>query len=100
MWFYEYSKGELETLFTTRKHILQVSTYQMSVLLLFNKQTNWTKEQIQDRTQISEKILPRLLSPLLKIKLLICDQIDMNKEWKDSNLQAEYEIKLADNFNK
>ena len=100
MWLFQHSKGELQTLFTKSKYILQVSTYQMNVLLLFNKQTNWTVEQIQDETQIQQDILLQVLCTLLKLKLLICDQIDVNDDLKESDIQSNYHMKLSDQFKK
>ena len=82
MWLYQHSKGELQTLFTKTKYILQVSTYQMTILVLFNKSIIWTVEQIQDETQIRYEILLRILCILLKIKLLICEDISMDGEDK------------------
>jgi cullin 1 len=99
MWLYQHSKGELHTSFTKKKYILQVSTYQMNVLLLFNKQTNWIVEKIQDETQIQQEILLQILYSLLKIKLLICDEINVNEDYKESDIQLNYHIKLADQFN-
>jgi cullin 3 len=49
---------------TTRKHILQVSTYQMCVLLLFNNRDRLTYEEIQQETDIPEKDLIRALQSL------------------------------------
>jgi cullin 1 len=97
MWIYQHSKGELQTLFTEPRYILQVSTYQMIVLLLFNQQTSWIVEQIQDRTQIQSEILLQVLSSLLKIKLLICEEMNTTDE---SDIKFNYRIKLSDNFRK
>jgi len=99
MWLYQHSKGELHTSFTKKKYILQVSTYQMNVLLLFNKQTNWIVEKIQDETQIQIEILLQILYSLLKIKLLICDEINVNEDFNENDIQLNYHIKLADQFN-
>ncbi|XP_036317813.1 cullin-3-A-like, partial [Rhagoletis pomonella] len=41
----------------TRKHILQVSTYQMCVLMLFNNRDVLTYEDIQQETDIPEREL-------------------------------------------
>jgi len=100
MWLYQHSKGELQTLFTKTKYILQVSTYQMNVLLLFNKKTIWIVEQIQDETQIQNEILLQVLFTLLKIKLLICDEINVNEDFKESDIQLNYHMKLSDQFKK
>ncbi|KOX79045.1 Cullin-3 [Melipona quadrifasciata] len=48
----------------TRKHIIQVSTYQMCVLMLFNKREKLTYEEIQGETDIPERDLVRALQSL------------------------------------
>ena len=99
MWLYQHSKGELQTSFKKPK-FLQVSTYQMTVLVLFNKSLIWTVEQIQDETQIRYKILLRILCVLLKIKLLTFEDISMDGEIKESDIQPNYRIKLCEGFKK
>ncbi|CAF0830567.1 unnamed protein product [Adineta steineri] len=85
---HQYSKGELQINFTTKKYRLQVSTYQMLILLLFNQELIWTVEQIQDKTQIRSELLFEILLGLLKSKLLI----------SDDPLTLNSRIKLAQNF--
>ncbi|XP_003737732.1 cullin-3 [Galendromus occidentalis] len=47
-----------------RKHILTVSTYQMCILMLFNKKEKLTFEEIKQETDIAEKDLVRSLQSL------------------------------------
>ena len=47
-----------------RKHIIQVSTYQMCVLMLFNNREKLTYEEIQNETDIPERDLIRALQSL------------------------------------
>ncbi|KAK6632281.1 Cullin-3 [Polyplax serrata] len=47
-----------------RKHIIQVSTYQMCVLMLFNDRDKLTYEEIQSETDIPERDLIRALQSL------------------------------------
>ena len=98
MWLYQHSKCELHTLSTESKYIFQVSTYQMNVLLLFNEQKTWIVEQIQDKTQIQYDILLQVLSTLLKIKLLICENINVNDDLNENDIKVNYAIKVSDNF--
>ena len=46
--------ADLETSFTTRKHILTVSTYQMMILLLFNSAEKLSYTEIKSATDIPE----------------------------------------------
>ncbi|XP_034942542.1 cullin-3 isoform X2 [Chelonus insularis] len=48
----------------TRKHIIQVSTYQMCVLMLFNNNDQLSYEEIQNETNIPERDLVRALQSL------------------------------------
>lgn len=47
-----------------RKHILSVSTYQMCILMLFNKKDTFTFEEMKQETDIAEKDLVRSLQSL------------------------------------
>jgi len=49
---------------TTRKHILQVTTHQMCVLMLFNNREIMTYADIQNETNIPERELERALQSL------------------------------------
>ncbi|CAG07688.1 unnamed protein product [Tetraodon nigroviridis] len=48
----------------TRKHILQVSTFQMTILMLFNNRETFTFKEIQQETDIPDNDLLRALLPL------------------------------------
>lgn len=101
MWLHQHSGGELHTLFTRPKYILQVSTYQAIILVLFNEQTMWIVEQIHDQTQIPTNVLQQVLSTLLKIKLLTCEQIEqVNDDLRESDIQMNFQMKLSNNFRK
>ncbi|XP_071839124.1 cullin-3-like [Apostichopus japonicus] len=47
-----------------RRHIIQVSTYQMCILMLFNTREQWTYEEISQETDIPNKDLIRALQSL------------------------------------
>lgn len=57
------SSSTLKTL-GFRKHIIQVSTYQMCILMLFNNREHLTYEEIQNETDIPERDLIRALQSL------------------------------------
>lgn len=52
----------------TRKHILQVSTYQMVLLMLFSNKEKWTFEEMKQETDIPEKDLTRAIQSLAMAK--------------------------------
>ncbi|CAF3919098.1 unnamed protein product [Rotaria sordida] len=43
-----------------------VTTYEIVILLLFNKRSSWTVEQMQDETQINVNLFLQILYNLLK----------------------------------
>lgn len=47
-----------------RKHIIQVSTYQMCILLKFNQRPQWSYQEIADETDIPERDLMRAMQSL------------------------------------
>ncbi len=100
-WLHQHSKGDLQTLYTKPKYILHVSTYQMVVLLLFNKPQSWTVERMQDETQIKADAFLQVLCGLLKSKLIKCPQIneeDLEEELKESDIKMSYELQIAEDF--
>jgi len=105
-WLYTLSKGELVTNCFKNKYTLQASTYQMSVLLMYNDQDSYTVEQIHEHTQIKMDLLPQVLAILLKIRILISDkpmgdgQIDLNanirlyKDYKNKKLRVNINVPM------
>ncbi|CAF4552537.1 unnamed protein product, partial [Rotaria sp. Silwood2] len=93
---YQYSKGELQICFTKQKCTLQVSTYEMIVLLLFNEKLNWTVEEIQDKTQIQSDLLLQVVCSLLKIKILFSKEISEN--FQDNDIKMNHTIELKEDF--
>jgi len=100
-WLHQHSKGDLQTLYTKPKYILHVSTYQMVVLLLFNKNASWTVERMQDETQIKSDLFLQVLCGLLKSKIITCTDInedELDEELKETDIQMGYTIQVAEDF--
>lgn len=73
----------------------------MVALLLFNKQPNWTVEQMQDETQIKADLFLQVLCGLLKSKVIICSEInddEIDEELKESDIKMNYTIQIAEDF--
>jgi cullin 3 len=70
-----------------RRHIVNVSTYQMCVLLLFNLRDKLTYEEIKEETSIPERELTRALQPLAlgKASQRILVKSPKNKEIEPSH---------------
>ena len=63
-------KGELKTHFTKPAYTLNVSMYQMTVLLQFNSGDSFSFHELQRQSQMPAELLKQVLSTLLKPKLL------------------------------
>ena len=80
-WLWNYSKNELRTNYLNQKYILMTSSYQMAVLLQYNKHDTLSLEELIAATAISKDILTQVLTLLVKAKILIneeTDQYDLN----------------------
>lgn len=78
-----------------RKHIIQVSTYQMCVLMLFNNRDKWTYEEIRSETDIPEKDLLRAIQSLAVGKIA---QRILHKEPKNKEIEPSHVFTVNDQF--
>jgi len=78
-----------------RKHIMSVSTYQMCVLMLFNKKERITYEEIAQETEIPEKDLVRALQSLAMGK---ATQRVLIKDPKAKEIEANHVFSVNDQF--
>jgi len=93
-WQTNMGTGELRAHFGSKRHELNVSTFQMCILLLFNKHTTLTFKEIQEETNIPIQDLKRNLYTLScsKYKILVknpnnpkfgpTDEFSYNSEFK------------------
>eukprot|EP00794_Sanderia_malayensis_P003072 gene3072-3536_t len=108
-WLYLQSKGELVSNCFKNRYTLQASTYQVTVLLMYNHADSYTVEQIQDETQMKMETLTQVLTILLKVKLLICEHtegsadnnslqpssvISLFKEYKNKKLRVNINVPM------
>lgn len=78
-----------------RKHIMQVSTYQMCILMLFNKSEKWTFEEIKNETDIQERDLIRAIQSLSVGKV---SQRVLHKEPKTKEVEPAHVFTVNDHF--
>lgn len=78
-----------------RKHIIQVSTYQMCILMLFNNRDRVTYEEISSETDIPEKDLIRALQSLAMGKPT---QRILIKTPKSKEIEASHTFAVNDSF--
>lgn len=78
-----------------RKHIIQVSTYQMCVLMLFNNRDKLSYEEIQNETDIPERDLIRALQSLAMGK---ATQRILIKNPRTKDIEPPHEFYVNDSF--
>ncbi|UXI20421.1 synapsin [Sarcoptes scabiei] len=78
-----------------RKHILNVSTYQMAVLMLFNSRRKMTYEDIKNETDIPDKDLTRALQSLAIGK---SSQRVLLKTPKNKEIEPNHEFEVNEAF--
>jgi len=104
-WLTQFSKGELKTGYTKQhEYLLQCSTYQMGILLLFNQKDIWTAEDMQVATALTKPALINTLETLHKTKILVMNtqvislntQFKLNKEFKNKKARVLINVRLVD----
>lgn len=69
-WLQHLSTGEIKVSHLKRPYIITVTTFQMSVMLLFNDKESLSFSDIQEQTQLVEKELVRTLQSLVDVRLI------------------------------
>ncbi|UJR37498.1 hypothetical protein I4U23_030201 [Adineta vaga] len=93
IWLHQHSNGELLICFKNVTYTLQVSTYQLIILLLFNNFSECSVKRIYDETQIQIDLLSQVLRVLFKSGILICTQSN-----EEENFNLNSIVKLSDDF--
>jgi cullin 1 len=80
-WLWNYSKNELRTNYLNQKYILMTSSYQMAVLVQYNRNDTLSLSELVAATSIPEELIKQVLALLVKAKVLVneeTDQYDLN----------------------
>jgi cullin 3 len=85
-WQTNMGTAELKANFSGKKHELQVSTYQMVILLLFNDSSKMTYKEIFDATAIPAPDLKRNLAALTSAKHKILEKEGSAKSIEDNDV--------------
>ncbi|KAM7190732.1 Cullin-1 [Rhypophila sp. PSN 637] len=105
-WLWQLSKGEVKTNYTKGSnkmgYTLQVSCWQMAILLLFNKEDKQNYEVIQEETKLNQDILDQSLQILLKARVLNIHpatekpgpgtRFDLNYDFKHKKLRINLNV--------
>eukprot|EP00118_Oscarella_pearsei_P022269 m.254467 g.254467 ORF g.254467 m.254467 type:complete len:627 (+) comp40385_c0_seq6:318-2198(+) len=78
-----------------KKHILQVTSFQMCILMLFNKRNAWSYEELRQETMIPDRDLTRSLQPLACGK---ASQRILAKEPKSREIVPSHVFRVNDDF--
>lgn len=84
-WMYNYCHADVRPRYLKRSYSINMSTFQMSILLGFNSSASLSIKDLQQTTQLPEKELIKQVQSLLESKLLI---IQENKP-KDETTTSE-----------
>jgi len=98
-WLFHLAKGEVKANYfkhTKTGYTLQVSTFQMAVLLQYNTNDSYTQEELLTNTSISADILKQILEVLLKAKILLPDgpKYRLNYEFKSKKFRVNLNVPL------
>ncbi|KAF9000248.1 ubiquitin-protein ligase [Cyathus striatus] len=96
-WLWNYSKNELRTNYTNQKYILMTSSYQMAVLMQYNRNDTLSLDELVAATAISKEILTQVLAVLVKAKVLVneeTDQYDLNPGFKSKKIRVNLNLPI------
>ena len=79
-WLYHFSRGDVKLTYLPKRYELQLSVYQVAVLLLFNTVDSLSFADIRQQTQINEPVLQRLLKSLLEVKVITTSSTTLTRD--------------------
>ncbi|KAH8817845.1 ubiquitin-protein ligase [Flagelloscypha sp. PMI_526] len=89
-WLWNYSKNELRTNYLNQRYMLMTSSYQMAILLQYNRNDTLSLDELVSATSIPKHILTHVLALLTKAKVLVSSeggQIDLNLSFKSKKVR-------------
>ncbi|KAG5650078.1 hypothetical protein H0H81_000849 [Sphagnurus paluster] len=96
-WLWNYSKNELRTNYLNQKYILMTSSYQMAVLLQYNRNDTLSLDELVAATSITRDIMIQVLALLVKAKILIneeTEQYDLNPNFKSKKIRVNLNLPI------
>ncbi|KAI8334356.1 Cullin [Chlamydoabsidia padenii] len=106
-WLFQLSKAELKTNYLKASkagYTLQVSAYQMSILLQYNNNTTYTYQELHQNTALSPDAMNPALGILIKARVLLLSggekvgdensRYDLNFDFKSKKIRVNLNINL------
>ncbi|KIY67142.1 Cullin-domain-containing protein [Cylindrobasidium torrendii FP15055 ss-10] len=89
-WLWHYSKCELKLNYTHQQYVLLASTYQMGVLLLFNRRDSVELEEIVAETGLPKEMVLQVVVPLVRAKVILAEgtRYDLNPDFKNRKIRV------------
>jgi cullin 2 len=72
-WLHHLSNGEVKFGYLNKSYIVNMTTFQMAILLLFEKSDSLSYSDLEKTTNIQREQFPRQVQSLLDSKLLLCN---------------------------
>ena len=97
-WLHHLSNGDVKLGYLNKPYIVNMSTFQMALLLLFEKTDSLSCADLQKTTNIAQEQFPRYVQSLLDSKLMICDSDEVGQDsvislnMKYSNKRTKFRI--------
>ncbi|TFK73584.1 Cullin-domain-containing protein [Pluteus cervinus] len=96
-WLWNYSKNELRTNYLNQKYILMTSSYQMAILVQYNKNDTLSLDELIAATSVPKDHLIQVLALLVKAKVLVneeTDQYDLNPSFKSKKIRVNLNLPI------
>ncbi|KAH8793125.1 Cullin [Flagelloscypha sp. PMI_526] len=91
-WLWNYSKNELRTNYTSQKYIFMTSSYQMAILLQYNRNDTLSLNELASATSIPRHVLIQVLALLTKATVLVSnegEQFSLNLSFKSKKIRID-----------
>ncbi|XP_071439740.1 cullin-2 [Hetaerina americana] len=72
-WLHHLCQGELKLTYLSKPYIVTMQTFQMAILLLFERTDSLTHKELQTTLQLNSEQFSKHLASLLDCKILLCD---------------------------
>lgn len=97
-WLHHLSSGDVKLGYLSKTYIVNMTTFQMALLLLFRESDSFGYKELHATTKISDEQFPRYVQSLLEAKLLTCNTPELTADsiislnTKYSNKRTKFRI--------